>query len=174
MYQTLNTGCSGNNSIAPGASTILSKLRMLLNACQCVTDLFYHWIYMFRRLCFWRVVPIPMKAEQVNISLGISQNSLRISYTPILVAEHRFNCYPLTIFELISLILDTCKYRIDHSKTYSVCWFPTRTSNDARRKNQQREKSSKERGIPWRLKPVVQQQGHHVRGVQAEPKELGR
>ena len=29
-------------------------------------------------------------------------------------------------------------------------------------------------GIPRRHKPVVQQQGHRVQGVQAEPKELGR
>ena len=42
------------------------------------------------------------------------------------------------------------------------------------KKNQQRKNVLKERMIPRRLKPVVQQQGHHVRGVQAEPKELGR
>ena len=38
-----------------------------------------------------------------------------------------------------------------------------------------RDKSLRKKGgIPRRLKPVVQQQGHRVRGVQAEPKELGR
>ena len=35
------------------------------------------------------------------------------------------------------------------------------------------KEKSPQRGIPRRLKPVVQQQGHHVQGVQAEPKELG-
>jgi len=40
-------------------------------------------------------------------------------------------------------------------------------------KTSKEKKSSKKGGIPRRLKPVVQQQGHRVRGVQAEPKELG-
>ncbi len=31
-----------------------------------------------------------------------------------------------------------------------------------------------EKRIPRRRKPVVQQQGHRVQGVQAEPEELGR
>ena len=41
-------------------------------------------------------------------------------------------------------------------------------------KKTSKEKMPSKREIPRRLKPVVQQQGHHVRGVQAEPKELGR
>ena len=37
-----------------------------------------------------------------------------------------------------------------------------------------KEKSPQRRGIPRQHKPVVQQQGHPVQGVQAEPEELGR
>ena len=47
------------------------------------------------------------------------------------------------------------------------------SSTDAQLNFQQRESPKKGR-IPRRHKPIVQQQGHRVQGVQAEPKELGR
>jgi len=59
------------------------------------------------------------------------------------------------------------------AKDKSFCWIRNQRQM-TRRQVSSKEKSPRKGGIPRRHKPVVQQQGHRVQGVQAEPEELGR